>query len=69
MDSTQLWLVCINNSFLKGYRHSTNRHSLAVLKALDFLAIAVNELANISERRIDRLVNKGKKILLRWEII
>lgn len=30
-------------------------------QALDYLAIGVHELANMSERRIERLVNPGKK--------
>ncbi len=34
-----------------------NFHGQPVALALDFLAIAVSELANISERRIERLVN------------
>jgi len=29
------------------------------LKVLDYLAIGVHELANISERRVERLVNPG----------
>lgn len=34
-----------------------NFHGQPLALALDFLAIAVNELGNISERRIERLVN------------
>ena len=30
-------------------------------QALDYLAIGVHELANMSERRIERLVNPGKE--------
>lgn len=30
------------------------------VQVLDYLAIAVHELANISERRIERLVNPGR---------
>ena len=29
------------------------------MQALDYLAIGIHELANISERRIDRLTNPG----------
>lgn len=32
-------------------------------QVLDYLAIAVHELSNISERRIERLVNPGKEKL------
>ena len=34
------------------------------MQVLDYLAIAVHELANISERRIDRLTNHGKLVKL-----
>ena len=32
-----------------------------LIQALDYLAIGIHELANMSERRIERLVNKGIK--------
>ncbi|KAF8563548.1 hypothetical protein P879_08285 [Paragonimus westermani] len=37
-----------------------NFHGEYPAKVLDYLGIAVNELANISERRIDRLINPGE---------
>ena len=35
-------------------------HNKLNMQALDYLAIGVHELANISERRIDRLTNPGE---------
>ncbi|KAF6780394.1 hypothetical protein AHF37_00116 [Paragonimus kellicotti] len=37
-----------------------NFHGEYPAKVLDYLGIAVNELANISERRIDRMINPGE---------
>ena len=37
-----------------------NFHGEYPAKALDYLAIGVHELAAMSERRIERLVNPGK---------
>ncbi|KAK3760246.1 hypothetical protein RRG08_006414, partial [Elysia crispata] len=37
-----------------------NFHGEYPAKALDYLAIAVHELANMSERRVERLVNPGE---------
>lgn len=37
-----------------------NFHGEYPAKVLDYLAIAVHELASMSERRIERLVNPGK---------
>jgi histidine ammonia-lyase len=39
-----------------------NFHGEYPAKVLDYLAIGVHELANISERRIERLVNCKKNI-------
>lgn len=36
-----------------------NFHGEYPAKALDYLAIAVHELASMSERRIDKLLNSG----------
>jgi len=46
-------MVFSNGTILSG----GNFHGEYPAKALDYLAIAVHELANISERRIDRLLN------------
>ena len=37
-----------------------NFHGEYPAKALDYLAIGVHELASMSERRVERLVNPGK---------
>jgi histidine ammonia-lyase len=37
-----------------------NFHGEYPAKVLDYLAVAVHELASMSERRIERLVNPGK---------
>lgn len=37
-----------------------NFHGEYPAKALDYLAIGVHELASMSERRIERLVNPGR---------
>ena len=37
-------------------------HFQILLQALDYLAIGVHELANMSERRIERLTNPGTNI-------
>ena len=34
------------------------------LQALDYLAIGIHELASISERRVERLINPGKLLAL-----
>jgi len=39
-----------------------NFHGEYPAKVLDYLAIAVHELASMSERRIERLVNPGKNL-------
>ena len=39
-----------------------NFHGEYPAKALDYLAIGIHELANISERRTERLVNPGKRL-------
>ena len=44
-----------SNDFLLG----GNFHGQPVALAMDFLSMAVAELANISERRIERLVNQA----------
>ena len=41
-----------------------NFHGQPLALALDFLAMAVNELGNISERRIERLVNPALNLSL-----
>ena len=38
-------------------------------QALDYLAISVHELANMSERRLERLINPGKEFFIMTEII
>lgn len=52
---------CTNNPLVfpetREYLLGGNFHGQPVALAMDFLAIAVSELANISERRIERLVN------------
>ncbi|KAJ0029415.1 hypothetical protein NQD34_004412 [Periophthalmus magnuspinnatus] len=49
-------LLMLNHSRIS-LKYFTNNPSCFVHKALDFLAIAVHELAAISERRIERLCN------------
>ena len=41
-----------------------NFHGEYPAKVLDYLAIGVHEIANMSERRTERLVNPGKQINL-----
>ena len=41
-----------------------NFHGEYPAKVLDYLAIGVHEIANMSERRTERLVNPGKLINL-----
>ena len=42
-----------------------NFHGEYPAKALDYLAIGIHEIASISERRIERLVNPGVGFLYR----
>ena len=52
------WYAQSGNSPASGFLLSGgNFHGQAVAMALDFLAIALTNLATIAERRIDRLVN------------
>ena len=49
-----------------------NFHGEYPAKALDYLAIGVHELASMSERRVERLVNPGKNnddIFELWQLI
>ena len=51
MENIQAKYVCL---------YIVHDSSIPYDQALDFLAIGIHELANISERRIDRLTNPGK---------
>ena len=46
-----------------------NFHGEYPAKVLDYLAIGVHEIANMSERRTERLVNPGKRINIKNDII
>ena len=46
-----------------------NFHGEYPAKVLDYLAIGVHEIANMSERRTERLVNPGKLINIKNDII
>ena len=46
-----------------------NFHGEYPAKAMDYLSIAIHELASMSERRIERLVNPGKQIIIFITII
>jgi len=45
-----------------------NFHGEYPAKALDYLAIGIHELAAMSERRIERLVNPGKGIIYKLSL-
>ena len=46
-----------------------NFHGEYPAKVLDYLAIGVHEIANMSERRTERLVNPGKLITIKNHIV
>ena len=48
------------------YREGGNFHGQPLALAMDFMAIALSELANVSERRIERLVNGSLSQLPRF---